>query len=87
MRANVPYRAQHGRVNAGLLHAKASVPKKEKKWICKLSPEQILDLRSKYEYQCYNYAMLMEHFQIDRSAVLRYVDYITARHLIPKKPQ
>lgn len=62
-------------------------PKPEKKWIAKLSKEQILDLRTKYEYEHWTVQRIMAHFEIPYHLAKNYINYITQRDLIPKKPK
>jgi len=62
-------------------------PKPEKKWVAKLTKEQILDLRAKHEFEGWTPQQLMAHFDISYSLCKNYIEYYTQRDLIPKKPK
>ncbi len=67
----------------------AGKPEKEKKprvWKAKFTREQILDMRTKHQFQGWSTRMIMSHFGMERNEADRYLNYITARDLIPKRP-
>lgn len=78
---------RNGAAHTKSINGTPSKPKKEKKWMPKISKEQLLDMRTKHEYEGWSVKMIMEHFEIDYSSATRYLNYQTQRDLIPKKPE
>jgi AraC-like DNA-binding protein len=59
-------------------------PPKEKMWIAKFSREQILDMRTKHELEGWTVKQIRDHFGLTASEAYRYLNYLTAKDVIPK---
>ncbi|WP_407303450.1 hypothetical protein [Acinetobacter sp.] len=60
--------------------------KKGPQWKAKFSKEQILEMRTRHEFEGWNTAQIREHYGLDANEAYRYLQYITAVNLIPKRP-
>lgn len=59
--------------------------KPEPKLRCKFTKEQILDMRTKHEFEGWSQQRIMEHFNMTRAEAYRYLNYITQMYLVPAR--
>lgn len=58
---------------------------KERQWRAKYTKEQILDMRTKFELEGWTTRQIEIHFNLTQAEAYRYLNYYTARDVIPKR--
>lgn len=70
----------------GMAGSKAK-PKKEREWTLKITREQLLEMRAKHEFEGWKPRQCAAHYGLDKMTTYRYLNYITAKDVIPKRPE
>lgn len=83
---NTMFNRNISNVAANLAGGKPEKEKKPRAWIAKFSKEQILEMRTKHELEGWPRKKVQEHFGMTYNETARYLNYITARDLVPKRP-